>query len=573
RLGENLANPDNVGSARGPGKKDPNTRFPIEFEVETVINFDQAGGSNGEFTPDDQMPGIPGTSDSTDGIAAEIFTFIDLPAGTHTFIVNSDDGFLTYAGNVKDVFRRQNAGEFNGGRGASDTLYRLVVQDAGVYPFRTTWQEGGGGANIEWKTVKADGTRVLVNDTANGGFKAYRASTSGFPTAITSVFPAPGAGVVDPAAALEVQITKGATPVDLASVKLTLDGNPVAATVTKNGSVITAKFQPSTTFPPASDHKATVSYNARTEEWTFRVPPLTKDKVGGIPAFLTGISKWTADKGGFTGAAGDYGIDLGRTGSSLLVNTGAFFNTAAADDKMTVSFWQNRYDVSNGSSFWANSPSSSGSTRGFQAHTPWGDNTIYFDTAGCCAGDSQRISANISTLSTFSGDNSWWSQWRHYAFLKNGEVKQIWIDGVLFHEGNNTGVLPTDFSNLIIGGGPGTGDNLTRGVMDDFAVYNGALSEADIKKLAGKGAANSVSGLVAHWDFNDPIVAPSNVTLKVSVSGANVVVTSDPAALPSGWVIQTSDAIGGPWTTQAGAGTPCTVPSGASAKFVRAAKP
>ena len=48
------------------------------------------------------------------------------------------------------------------------------MQDAGIYPMRTVWQEGGGGAHLELFSVKADGSNVLLNDTANGGFKCYR---------------------------------------------------------------------------------------------------------------------------------------------------------------------------------------------------------------------------------------------------------------------------------------------------------------------------------------------------------------------------------------------------------------
>jgi hypothetical protein len=46
-----------------------------------------------------------------------------LPAGEHTFIVNSDDGFFTTVGLPGDVFIEQLAGTFEGGRGAADTAF------------------------------------------------------------------------------------------------------------------------------------------------------------------------------------------------------------------------------------------------------------------------------------------------------------------------------------------------------------------------------------------------------------------------------------------------------------------
>ena len=179
----NLADTNAIGVAAGIGVPDGPV---VKFEIPTVINLSQVGGeANGNFTPDDQMPGIPGTTGLDNGIDAEILTFLDLPAGLLTMGVNSDDGFRTLAGYTGSPTNAMFMGEFNGptGRGAADTLFKIYVRDAGLYPFRTTWQEGGGGANIEWFTVKSDGTKVLVNDTANGGVPAYRVGVAPNPPA------------------------------------------------------------------------------------------------------------------------------------------------------------------------------------------------------------------------------------------------------------------------------------------------------------------------------------------------------------------------------------------------------
>ncbi|MBE7504559.1 MAG: immunoglobulin domain-containing protein [Verrucomicrobiales bacterium] len=173
----NRADPNAVGAALGPATPADPSWAPIRFDIESVINLNESGGGwDGGFGPDNQMPGIPGNGPfrPLDNIAAEILTFIELPAGLTIMGVNSDDGFRTTAGNVADPASALVLGEFDGGRPPEDTLFKVEVVEAGVYPFRTVWEEGGGGSSIEWFTVQPDGTRVLINDLARGGLAAYR---------------------------------------------------------------------------------------------------------------------------------------------------------------------------------------------------------------------------------------------------------------------------------------------------------------------------------------------------------------------------------------------------------------
>ena len=172
----NLADPNSPGPASGPGTPANPGSGTMTFRIPTVINVSQdAGSAFGNFTPDEQMPGIPGTTSSTDGIAAEVRTFIQLPKGLITMGVNSDDGFQTTAGFLADTPLL--LGEFNAGRGAGDTLFQFAVQEAGVYAFRTVWFEGGGDANLEWFMVNPNSSRVLINDTANGGAPSFQNGT------------------------------------------------------------------------------------------------------------------------------------------------------------------------------------------------------------------------------------------------------------------------------------------------------------------------------------------------------------------------------------------------------------
>jgi len=133
-----------------------------------VINYDRNSGNFGNFTPDNQMPGIIGTSDlETANAAMEILTYVTLPAGLVRMGVNSDDGFrLSPATSVSDSRNALTLGIFDAGRGAADSIFDFFVQQAGTYPMRLVWDNGNGDCNVEWFSVLADGNKVLINDSA-----------------------------------------------------------------------------------------------------------------------------------------------------------------------------------------------------------------------------------------------------------------------------------------------------------------------------------------------------------------------------------------------------------------------
>lgn len=237
----------------------------------------------------------------------------------------------------------------------------------------------------------------------------------------------------------------------------------------------------------------------------------TKDKIAArVGVFRTG-STFTLDGGGRTGQTGDFAVDFGMGTGPVYVQDATFVNTLAQNDEMTVALWAKKYDTADGSAFWFNSPSSTGATRGFQAHLPWSNNSVYFDTAGCCD-PPQRINYDIAYFAGYSGDVSWWNSWHFYVFVKKGVDKQIWIDGQLFLDqqtaqpGIDAAPLPTDFTDLHIGSdGTGTG-GLFHAVVDDFAVFGTALSEATIGQLYSGTLPTALPAsdkLTAYWDFND----------------------------------------------------------------------
>ena len=225
--------------------------------------------------PDASIPGIPSASEVnadgsiyTDNIAAGITTYINFPeAGVYTMYFNSDDGFRTTAYQSADeVLTSLVIGQFDGGRGASDTTTTLYVPQAGNYPFRSVWFEGGGGANLEWSAQEVAPTptaRLLINDSTAGALKSYQALGSGMLASVAFVHPFRNSG--NPYfgdAVLQVNLEDGATAVDQGSIKLLLNGSEVAATKSKSGKITKVTFDPPGILPAGSRNELVIRFTA-----------------------------------------------------------------------------------------------------------------------------------------------------------------------------------------------------------------------------------------------------------------------------------------------------------------------
>ena len=146
-------------------------------------------------------------------------------------------------------------------------------------------------------------------------------------------------------------------------------------------------------------------------------------------------------------------------------------NVAAVDDNITITVWQKNNANPNSSTFWAVSDDSNRAT---QAHMPWSDGTIYWDTGGCCGGDTRLNQAP-------AGHD--FNTWHLYSFVKRGTTKEIWIDGNLLKTQDGYKAHSVLNTQLFLGGEP-SGANIPDATIDDFVIWKGALSPDQIKKLA-----------------------------------------------------------------------------------------
>lgn len=272
---------------------------------ETWLNFDITpflGGAadTGNFQYDANAPDGNGSVDvyfpgygprfdtlNTFNIAGEFTAYLDLPAGLSRLGVNSDDGFIVSCG--KNPRERYDAskvivlGRFDGGRGSSDTLFDIMVEEAGLYPIRVLWYQGNGGADMEFFSVKPDGTKVLINNIAStprlgdpASIRAYRSTVT--PLQLSAVVdllqPAPNAQGVATNTALQVQLGDSATAtVNQGSIHLYLNGVEVTPVKTVSAPRTVLNYTPAG-FAEGSTNTARIEFadslgNSITQSWTF----------------------------------------------------------------------------------------------------------------------------------------------------------------------------------------------------------------------------------------------------------------------------------------------------------------
>jgi hypothetical protein len=295
---------DQLVGVHGPNIADLTGADAAGFVDQTgVVNFSIEAGSGtdrGNFANDVAFPGIPGTTSLTGNSSMELVTFLEFTtSGVYTMGVNSDDGFKVTTGkNPRDRFALI-LGQFNGGRGASDTLFIITIPQAGIYPFRLIWENGdgelsGNQANCEWFTVQPDGTKVLINDTTSP-IKAYRSAP--LPPFVSRLVPAVNELGVLPDVTIHVELTDGtSTQVKQDSIQIAVNSGGLLApsSVNKIGSVTTAELTPASPFPVSSVNTLQLAWAdtgtfTATNTWQFTVLDAT------LPADL-----WTAPGSGRT---------------------------------------------------------------------------------------------------------------------------------------------------------------------------------------------------------------------------------------------------------------------------------
>ncbi len=165
--------------------------------------------------------------------------------------------------------------------------------------------------------------------------------------------------------------------------------------------------------------------------------------------------------------------------------------------KVTIALWQYGNPViqpKNDNLFEATRAySNTPGIRVLNAHLPWGDD----ERVIWCAGNPNDVyDANVwrdcERIEKVAVEEEYEGRWNHWTFIKDcdanggaGELK-VYLNGFLWHSGYDVNVPLTGTIDKVFLIGNGA-DGYYAGVMDDFRIYNYALTQEEISYLATVG--------------------------------------------------------------------------------------
>jgi hypothetical protein len=585
----------------GPNIADLSRANPDGTFDSDIINFEQNALDAGNFPLDYDIPGIPGTTGSDDNIAMEAIAYLELAAGVHTFGVNSDDGFrITTGANPRDITALE-LGVFDGPRGASDTLFSFVVEQAGIYPVRLLYFEISGGASVEFFSVKPDGTKILINDTFSAGpIRAYRERTAGFRAGphISSVSPGINESSVSTRPTIEIVITEDQTQLAANSIQLQLNGNLVNPSVSKEGKNTILRYQPSAPLAGLTAQTVRLDYsddsgNTASSQWQFTT-------AAGRAGFTSNVAGyWNFDAGNL-GAAVGHDLEFldaslashyifGSTGAGPLAAVPHINGQAAKILSIPYTTEGDLFRRIGLKMLHGIAPNGGGNrvnqyTIIFDLH--WGEgsgfgtimriNDLDQPNDGDVFWRASDGSYGKGCCSNYDGLDPQHShprgEWRRVVFSADLAASPRsfakYINGVLHRSdvGGDGNALDARFSLQpeVLLFNDGDDNEQATAYVAAIQIREGAMTAEEVAALGGPSAA----GIPLDADF-EPGPEPSAPRLTATREGSNVTITWSPA--PAGFVLESTPSLSNPnWTAVPGAGAnSATVPVGEVSRYFR----
>ncbi|HWB05428.1 MAG TPA: hypothetical protein VG796_20510 [Verrucomicrobiales bacterium] len=312
---------DNVPNVALPGPNPDGT-----YDV-TAVDFttEPGAGLQGYFPGDQQFPGTDAAG-QRNLFSTEVITFLSLPQGTVRMGVVAaftrtdeldDDGWRLYsAANPRSYFGVL-AGEYartappfpdtTQELAGNTTEFNITVPQAGVYPFRLVYWQQDRRSMLEWYVVKNPGTPEEVKyliGSPESGIAAYKAVSLPVTTApyVGQVSPLPESAGVSSSQPIEAVLFDGANAIDLATLKMTLNGAAVTPqSMVRSGKKVTVTYTPNASRTTllnvvGLEFKDTTGFTV-TNQWKFTI-----SVAGAAAAPVTG--QWDFDEGDLRATTG-----------------------------------------------------------------------------------------------------------------------------------------------------------------------------------------------------------------------------------------------------------------------------
>ncbi len=179
--------------------------------------------------------------------------------------------------------------------------------------------------------------------------------------------------------------------------------------------------------------------------------------------------------------AGHYGGALNFEGTSYVDVPPESWSTIVT--QATVSFWAYGNPDQQPQAnfiFGAFSDPANNEARRMCAHVPWSDGTIYFDTGG----------PSYNRINKAGSATDYEGTWTFWTFLKNADTgdQQVYINAELWHSGTGMTNTMEGVTKFTIGTKPSLAEGWYQGMIDDFRLYDHALTLDEIQlAMTGRG--------------------------------------------------------------------------------------
>ncbi len=179
--------------------------------------------------------------------------------------------------------------------------------------------------------------------------------------------------------------------------------------------------------------------------------------------------------------AGHYGGALNFEGASYVDVPPESWSTIVR--QATVSFWAYGNPDQQPQAnfiFGAFSDPANNEARRMSAHVPWSNGNVYFDTGG----------PGYNRIEKAADAADYEGTWTFWTFLKNADTgdQQVYINGVLWHSGTGMTNTMEGVTKFTIGTKPSLAEGWYQGMIDDFRLYDHALTLDEIQlAMTGRG--------------------------------------------------------------------------------------